>query len=269
MYPVQLTDGTVAIGGRPILRGVDLSVAPGEFVALMGANGSGKTTLVRAITGLVPLTSGGLRLFDTPLEQYDAWSRIGFVPQRATAASGVPTSVWEVVASGRLTRRRLFRPLTRADRAAIDHALEVVGLARRRHDGVTTLSGGQQQRVLIARALAGQPELLVLDEPTAGVDLPSQQALADALGHLKREGATVVLVAHELGPLAPLVDRAVVLRDGRVTYDGPPLADHEVHDPAYAEPHTHHHHAHDPANDQASAVRHDHTPHLDSPVDRR
>ena len=264
MHPVQLTAGAVAIGGRPVLRGIDLTIAAGEFVALMGANGSGKTTLVRAITGLLPLASGELRLFGTPFDEYDAWSRIGFVPQRSGASSGVPTSVWEVVASGRLTRRRLLRPLSRADRAAIDHALDVVRLADRRHDAVTSLSGGQQQRVLIARALAGEPELFVLDEPTAGVDLPSQQALADALGRLKDAGATVVLVAHELGPLAPLVDRAVVMRDGRITYDGPPLADHEVHHPSYGDPHTHHHHL-----DGAPAARHDHAPHLDSPVDRR
>ncbi|WP_370865744.1 metal ABC transporter ATP-binding protein [Nocardioides agariphilus] len=264
MSPVQLSGGTVAIGGRPILRGIDLTVTAGEFVALMGANGSGKTTLVRTITGLLPLTSGELRLFGTPLASYDEWSRIGFVPQRPGASSGVPTSVWEVVASGRLTRRRLLRPLSKADRAAIDHALEVVGLADRRHDGVTSLSGGQQQRVLIARALAGEPELYVLDEPTAGVDLPSQQALAEALGRLKAGGATVVLVAHELGPLAPLVDRAVVLRDGRVVHDGSPLADHEVHDPSFGESHSHHHHA----NESAPSARHDHAPHLDSPVDR-
>ena len=242
MHPVQLTAGSVAIGGRPVLRGIDLTVETGEFVALMGANGSGKTTLVRALTGLLPLASGELRLFGTPFAEYDAWSRIGFVPQRPGASSGVPTSVWEVVASGRLTRRRLLRPLSRADRAAIDHALEVVGLPDRRHERVTSLSGGQQQRVLIARALAGEPDLFVLDEPTAGVDLPSQQALADALGRLKAAGATVVLVAHELGPLAPLVDRAVVMRDGRITYDGPPLADHEVHHPSFGDPHTHHHH---------------------------
>jgi zinc transport system ATP-binding protein len=262
MHPIQLTDGSVAIGGRPVLRGIDLTVEAGEFVALMGANGSGKTTLVRTLTGLLPLTSGELRLFGTPFAEYDAWSRIGFVPQRAGASSGVPTSVWEVVAAGRLTRRRPLRPLSRADRAAIDHALDVVGLAGRRHDGVTSLSGGQQQRVLIARALAGEPDLLVLDEPTAGVDLPSQQALADALDRLKADGATVLLVAHELGPLAALVDRAIVMRDGRISYDGPPLADHEVHDPSYGETHSHHH-------GPGPSARHDHTPHLDSPVDRR
>ncbi len=250
---VEVRDASVALGGRPVLRGIDVAVVPGDFVALMGANGSGKSTLVRAMVGLRPLISGEVRLFGTPLDEYDAWSRIGYVPQRATAGSGVPASVWEVVAAGRLTRRRLLRPLSKLDRAAIDEALEVVGLADRRRDAVTNLSGGQQQRVLIARALAGEPELFFLDEPTAGVDLPNQQVLADTLRRLKERGATIVLVAHELGPLAPLVDRAVVLRDGRVAYDGAALRDHEVHQPWFAEPHTHHHH-------------HDHVPHPSTPL---
>lgn len=255
---VSLVDGSVALGGRPVLRGVSLTVQPGEFLALMGANGSGKSTLVRALTGLRPLTEGEARLFDIPLARFHDWHRVGFVPQRAGAASGVPASVWEVVASGRLTRRRWLRPLRRADRAAIRDALEVVGLADRAREGVATLSGGQQQRVLIARALAGEPELFFLDEPTAGVDLPNQQALADALAQLKARGATVVLVAHELAVLAPLVDRAVVMRDGRVAYDGPPLADHAVHAPAFGESHTHHH---------TGSTQHPHAPHVASPVD--
>jgi zinc transport system ATP-binding protein len=260
LTPLTLTDGAVAIGGRPVLRGVDLRVESGEFVALMGANGSGKTTLVRALTGLRPLTSGTLELFGTDLDHFQDWQRIGYVPQRLGAASGVPASVWEVVASGRLTRRRLLRPLSRVDRAAIQDALEVVDLADRARDGVSQLSGGQQQRVLIARALAGEPELLFLDEPTAGVDLPNQLALTAALGALASRGATIVLVAHELGPLAGLVGRAVVMRDGRVAYDGAPLADHQVHDPRFAETHLHHHHA-------DHAMRHDHTPHVASPLE--
>ncbi|WP_312855801.1 metal ABC transporter ATP-binding protein [Nocardioides stalactiti] len=256
---VAISGGSVEIGGRPVLRRIDLTVEIGDFVALMGANGSGKSTLVRALVGLRPLSTGEVRLFGTTLENFHDWQRLGFVPQRATAASGVPVSVHEVVASGRLTHRRLFRPLTRADRAAIDEALEVVGLAHRRRDAVSHLSGGQQQRVLIARALAGDPDLFFLDEPTAGVDLPNQHALAEALGALKERGATVVLVAHELGPLAPLVDRAVVMRDGRVAYDGAPLRDHEAHEPWFADPHTHHHSAPD--------RRHDHVPHVASPLD--
>lgn len=259
---VSIGNGTVALGGRPVLRGIDLSVQPGEFLALMGANGSGKSTLVRALVGLRPLVAGEVRLFGTPLASYDEWFRVGFVPQRATAAAGVPASVWEVVAAGRLTRRKLLRPLSRADRAAIEDALEIVGLAERRRDAVSTLSGGQQQRVLIARALAGEPDLFFLDEPTAGVDLPNQQVLADTLARLKERGATIVLVAHELGPLARLVDRAVVMRDGRIVYDGAPLRDHEVHQPWLGEPHTHHHHH---GNGVARA---DHVPGVASPVDR-
>ena len=243
-HPIELTNGAVAIEGRPVLRDINLTVRTGEFVALMGANGSGKSTLVRALTGLRPLAGGRLALFGTPFDDFDDWQRVGFVPQRASAASGVPASVWEVVASGRLTHRRLFRLLSRADRAAIDDAIEVVALSEKARDGVSTLSGGQQQRVLIARALAGAPELFFLDEPTAGVDLPNQEALADALGRLKARGATIVLVAHELGPLEPLVDRAVVMRDGRLVYDGPPLAQADVHgDHHHAEPGHHVDHA--------------------------
>ena len=165
---VEARDVTVAIGGRPVLRGNDLVVREGEFVALMGANGSGKSTLVRALTGLRPLTHGSVLLFGTPLHDFKARHRIGYVPQRGTATGGVPASVREVVASGRLTRRGLLRPAGRADRAAIADALEVVGLTDQAGDGVSTLSGGQQQRVLIARALAGEPDLFFLDEPTAG-----------------------------------------------------------------------------------------------------
>lgn len=261
---LELVDGAVAIGGRPILRHVDLTVRPGEFVALMGANGSGKSTLVRALTGLLPLATGELRLFGTPYADFHDWQRVGFVPQRGGATSGVPASVWEVVASGRLTRRRLLRPLGRSDRAAIADALEVVGLADRARDRASALSGGQQQRVLIARALAGQPELFFLDEPTAGVDLPNQQALADALHVLSDRGATVVLVAHELGPMAPLIDRAVVMRDGQVAYDGPPLASEDV---ATAHLHEHdHQHDHQHGHHLDHGPR-DHAPQVSSPLE--
>jgi zinc transport system ATP-binding protein len=255
MSVIDALNLTVAIGGRPVLRGVDLRVEDGEFVALMGANGSGKSTLVRGLTGLWPITGGAAQLFGVPLDRFHDWHRVGFVPQRSSASSGVPASVWEVVASGRLSRRRLLRPLSRADRAAIRDAIEVVGLSDRVTERVSQLSGGQQQRVLIARALAGQPDLFFLDEPTAGVDLLNQLALAEALAELKRRGATVLLVAHELGPLAELVDRAVVLRDGRVAFDGEPFDDHAAHNPVLGDPHTHHHHHGRPQADHAPDIR--------------
>jgi zinc transport system ATP-binding protein len=234
--PLTFRDGAVALGGRPVLRGIDLTVGDGEVVALLGSNGSGKSTLVRAAMGLVPLARGEVTLFGTPVAGFSSWQRVGYVPQRPRAVGGVPATVWEVVAAGRLARRRLLRPLGRRDRTAIAAALDVVELGDRRHDSAAQLSGGQQQRVLIARALAGEPDLLVLDEPTAGVDLHTQQAFADVLGRVSSGGSTVLLVAHELGALEQLIHRTVVLNDGRVVYDGMPLPAsglHAFHDHAH------------------------------------
>lgn len=212
---VSLRGATAALGGRPVLRGVDLTVGRGETVALLGANGSGKSTTVKAVLGQVQLTGGELELFGTPFGRFREWQRLGYVPQRSTAAAGVPATVREVVSSGRLARRR-FRPLGGEDRAAVHRALELVGMADRAGDPVDALSGGQHQRVLIARALTSEPELLIMDEPLAGVDVVSQEVLANTLRDQVAQGSSVLLVLHELGPLAPLIDRAVVLRDGRV-----------------------------------------------------
>ena len=234
---VALRGASVAYDGRTALRDVDVRVDAGEVVAVLGANGSGKSTLVKAVVGLLPLATGTLELFGTPVERFSSWTRLGYVPQRAGAATGVPATVREVVSTGRLAVTRFRRPRA-ADRAAVDRALEVVGLAPRADDSVSTLSGGQQQRVLIARALTCSPDLLVLDEPTAGVDLASQSALAETLAGLVDAGTTVVLVAHELGPMHALVTRAVTMFEGRVLHDGaPPEPDHlHLHDPEHVHP---------------------------------
>jgi zinc transport system ATP-binding protein len=197
-------------------------VHPGELLALLGANGSGKSTLVRACLGLIPHTSGSVRLFGQSQKDFRAWNRTGYVPQRATATAGVPATVAEVVASGRFAGHRWAGWPTRADRRAVAASLELVGLAERARDAVSQLSGGQQQRVLIARALAGEPELLVMDEPVSGVDAINQDILVAVFARLIEDGSSVLLVAHDLGPMAPLVDRAVVLREGRVSFDGAP-----------------------------------------------
>lgn len=219
--PLAIRGAVVNLGGRPVVQQVSLDVSEGEFVALLGTNGSGKSTLVRAAIGLVPLAAGTVELFGVPLAKFSSWQRLGYVPQRSTAVSGVPSTVHEVVMSGRLARRRFFGGRTREDLAAVIEAAERVGLADRLRDCVTDLSGGQQQRVLIARALAAQADLLVMDEPTAGVDHDNQESLAELLGGLGNAGTSVLLVAHELGPLEPLIDRAVVLRAGVVEYSGP------------------------------------------------
>ncbi|MFF7841896.1 metal ABC transporter ATP-binding protein [Streptomyces ossamyceticus] len=218
---ISLRGVRAELGSRTVLRGIDLTVNRGEVVALLGANGSGKSTAVRTVIGQVPVTDGEIELFGTPRRHFRDWRRLGYVPQRTTAAGGVPATVTEVVASGRLSRARLGI-LRRADHEAIRRAIDLVGLADRAKDSVNALSGGQHQRVLIARALASEPELLIMDEPMAGVDLASQEVLARTLRGEVARGTTVLLVLHELGPLEPLIDRAVVLRDGCVLHDGPP-----------------------------------------------
>ncbi|WP_217211990.1 metal ABC transporter ATP-binding protein [Streptomyces sp. AC550_RSS872] len=240
---ISLRGVRAELGSRPVLRGIDLTVDRGEVVALLGANGSGKSTAVRSIIGQVPVSAGEIELFGTDRRRFRDWARVGYVPQRTTAAGGVPATVGEVVSSGRLSRTR-FGVFRKADHAAVRHALELVGMADRVKDSVGALSGGQHQRVLIARALASDPELLIMDEPMAGVDLTSQEVLARTLREQVTAGATVLLVLHELGPLEPLIDRAVVLRDGCVLHDGPPpkaVGQHALpgHD------HVHPHAAHD------------------------
>ena len=212
----------------------------------MGANGSGKSTLVRAITGLLPVTGGGVSLFGTPYADFRDWQRVGFVPQRASAGSGVPATVWEVVASGRISRRRPFVPLSREDRRAIADAIDVVGLSDRSGLGVSQLS---------RRAAAARPDRSRTGRGArpAGARRahrrrrPRQPARPRrrARHASRRGGATIVLVAHELGPMAPLIDRAVVMRDGRIAYDGPALDEEDAHG---------HHHP--------LAATHDHVPHV-------
>jgi zinc transport system ATP-binding protein len=238
--PFCLTGGEVRFERRLVLRGVDLAVRPGEVVAVMGANGSGKSTLVRALLGLVPLSAGRTELYGMPPSKFRDWKRIGYVPQRLSIGGGVPATVREIVASGRIARQSRLRPSSAADRLAVDHALRAVGMADRARDPAQELSGGQQQRVLIARALAGEPDALVMDEPTAGVDARSQETLAGTLRDLVGQGRTVVLVAHELGPLEPLITRSVVMEAGRIVHEGvPPVPQGDCARPGHDHVHPH------------------------------
>lgn len=218
-------------GRAPILDGADLHVEAGEFVAVIGANGSGKTTLMRLGLGLERAQRGTVRLFGVPVEQFRDWHRVGYVPQRAGATAAIPLSVEEVVLSGLAAG---LGPLRRPDarqRERLAHVLDLTGLAGMRTAPLARLSGGQQQRALIARALVTGPELLVLDEPTTGVDADARITLRESLEHLVDvEGVAVVYVSHDPEGFAGLADRVVEVRAGRVLPCDDPSAHGHGHD---------------------------------------
>lgn len=208
--------------GRPVVTDVDLEVHRGEVLAVLGPNGSGKTTLVKGLLGLSEHLSGKVQVLGTPLSRLRDRTRIGYVPQRHTLGGGVRATVAETVATGLLAARPWWRPAGRADREAVQKALGTVGLGDRARFDVDTLSGGQQRRVLIARALVARPEVLVMDEPTAGVDRASQAVLAGVLQRLGEMGTTMIVVTHELSALRGVVDRIVEVDQGHLTFDGTP-----------------------------------------------
>jgi zinc transport system ATP-binding protein len=221
-------------GGSPVLRDVDLAVEPGEFVAVAGPNGGGKTTLLRLSLGLERPARGEVRLFGEQADRYRDRARLGYLAQRAQLGVQAPATVREVVAAGRTPLNRVGR-LSAADKTAVDEAIERVGLGALARRRLTRLSGGQQQRAFIAKALVAEPRLLALDEPTAGVDVEAQEALAELLARLHGElGVTILYVSHEFGAIEHVVQRLVLVRE-RVVFDGEPSALPGVwHDPSHA-----------------------------------
>jgi zinc transport system ATP-binding protein len=221
--------------GSLVLRNIDLGIERGELVAIAGPNGGGKTTLVRLVLGLERPTSGQALLSGEPAHRFSRRETLGYLAQRAQVQLDAPATVEEVVSAGRLAAGGLLGPLRARDRALVDEAIERVGLTSVRRRPLTRLSGGQQQRAFIAKALAGEPSLLVLDEPTTGVDVESQEALAALLHRLHTELAvTVLYVSHEFGAIERYVERLLLVRGG-IVFDGPPQALPAVwHDPSHA-----------------------------------
>jgi zinc transport system ATP-binding protein len=224
-------------GGPPVLSDVDLAIEQGEFIAIAGPNGGGKTTLLRIALGLARPQSGRADLFGEPAVRATGRWRIGYLAQRAHLGIESPVTLREVVSAGRVPRVGIVGRFGRDDRARVFAAIERVGLGGLADRPIASLSGGQQQRALVAKALAGEPELLVLDEPTAGVDVDAQEALAALLDELHRElGATVLLVSHEFGAVERYVERLVLVR-GTIVFDGIPGALPATwHDPSHVHP---------------------------------
>jgi zinc transport system ATP-binding protein len=232
---VQLLDVSFSYGqGRPVLEHVNLELGQGEFVAVAGPNGGGKTTLVRILLGLERPTSGTALLYGEPASRFSGRTALGYLAQRSEVGGDAPATVREVVSAGRLATGRLLGGLRREDRALVDDAISRVGLSPFADRPLRTLSGGMQQRAFIAKALAAQPSLLVLDEPTTGVDAESQESIAALLAGLHDElGVTIVYVSHEFGAVEHHVERLVLVRR-TIVFDGSP---HELpgiwHDPAH------------------------------------
>lgn len=209
----DLTDVSFRYGSEQILDSVSLKVHRGDFLALLGPNGSGKSTLIRVMLGLQNPSSGRIRIMGRDLSAFTAWDRVGYVPQKITDLDPLfPASVREVVAMGILPHKSWPRFLGSRDESVIDEALDLMEMRKYKNRRIWALSGGQQQRVFIARALASQPEILVLDEPTAGVDGATQERFYDMLEHVNKEkGVTMILVTHDIGVVTKHVNKVACL----------------------------------------------------------
>ncbi len=237
--PIAFHDLEVGYGAAPVLHDISATVEEGSCVALTGGNGSGKSTLLKALLGLIPHSAGEIHLFGDllpeeagPTPQID-WTKIGYVPQRNTIGGGVGSTVREVVETGLLGPRQWWLP--RGSKQKVDRVLEIVGLSSRHQEIFQVLSGGQQQRTLIARALVRRPPLLLLDEPLTGLDRHNREVLAEVVRGQKELGHTSLIVLHELGELAPLIDHELHLSSGHITHDGPRR-------PGGTDQHSDHHH---------------------------
>lgn len=213
----------VDFGRERVLDGVSLRIQRGDFLGIIGPNGSGKTTLFRVLLGLVRPTSGHVRLFGSDIHEFHEWHRVGYVPQKATAFDArFPATVLEVTISGRSGRAGLGRRFGAADVEAAEHALDTVGMLEFRNRTIGRLSAGQQQRVFIARALASRPELLLLDEPTVGVDVDAQEQFYSLLRRLNRDfAATLALVSHDISVVAAEVTQLACLNRKLVFHGSP------------------------------------------------
>lgn len=212
---IQVRDLSYQLNGQKILDHVNFDIYPGEYVGLIGPNGGGKTSLLKIILGIVPPSSGEVLLFGQPTKSFREWSKIGYVAQKVTQ-NGIdfPASVEEIVLSGQTGAR--------SDWSAVEQAMQVAGVTDYRHRQIGQLSTGQRQRVFLARSLATQPKLLILDEPTTGVDQQSQASFYEFLRDLNRDRhISIIFVSHDIAVIAQEVQKILCLNQSLVTHDSP------------------------------------------------
>ena len=213
---IQVNNLGFRYGDEPILSGVTFKVAPGDFVALIGANGAGKSTLMRLILGELTPREGSVSLFGEDVRRFKHWPKVGYLPQNAMRmGDGFPASVREIVEASLYAKAGLFRLPSRENKARAAAALNEVGMGEFTDRLIGKLSGGQQQRVMMARVLAGDPEVMILDEPTSGVDAGAVDSLYSILGRLNREkGLSILLVTHDVMRASKLAGRVLCLEEG-------------------------------------------------------
>ena len=198
---------------RNVLEDINLQVPKGAFLGLVGPNGSGKSTLLKCLLGVLKPKQGSIRLFGVDSKKFKEWNKVGYVSQKANSFnSGFPATVFEVVSMGLVSKKGLFRFFTKNDKKKVEKAIADVGMSEFQGRNIGELSGGQQQRVFIARALVSDPELLILDEPTVGIDVKNVESFYEILEELnKRLGITLILVTHDMGAVTEKVTHVACL----------------------------------------------------------
>lgn len=209
LHPLEIHDLTVAYHDKPVLYGIDVAIPPGALVGILGPNGAGKSTLIKAIMGQLPVISGWVRIFGRSFREN--CHRVGYVPQRESVDWDFPINVMEVVLMGRYGKLRPGQRPTAHDRAIAAECLEKVGMLSLAKRQIGNLSGGQQQRVFLARALAQESDLYLMDEPFAGVDAATEKAIITILTELKQRGKTLLIVHHDLPTAREYFDHLLML----------------------------------------------------------
>lgn len=214
------------VSGVDILSNVSLQIFNSQYIGIIGPNGGGKTTLIRLLLGLEKPTSGEIKIYGNKLSKFKKWHKIGYVPQRAAQVDiNFPGTVLDIVKMGRVAQRKLFSKMSSEDHRLVEDAMKQMDIMHLKDKMVGTLSGGQRQRVMIARALASEPEVLILDEPNTGVDVKSQNRFYSLLKKLNKEkNITIIFITHDIGVIADDIARLFTINQKVITCNNPKQA---------------------------------------------
>ncbi len=241
---IEVKDLGFSYGGNTVLENVSFSIDAGDYIGIVGPNGGGKTTLLKLLVGLLPLQIGSIEIHGIPVADFKNRSKIGYVPQRiAQEAVSFPATVTEIVESGRIPSKGLIAALDEKDREAIKRAMDIAHIADLKDRLMSSLSGGQRQRVYVARALASEPEMLILDEPFVGVDIATQRNFYAFLKELNEQRQlTILFVSHDIDVVAEEAKSILCLNRGMLCFGSSELLhDKHVMDALYHKPVTHLH----------------------------